>query len=117
MRKAKLRIIVGLVAGLTFCVTPAQADTEGGPLRKLGRGAANLATGWLELPFQILRTTEGSGAFAGASVGFTRGLAFGVGRTLVGALEVVSFPLPNPTTGYRPIIEPEFVTFRDADRW
>ena len=117
MRKVKLWILVGLVAGLTFCAAPAKADQEGGPLRKLGRGAANVATGWLELPGQIARATEQSGAFAGASVGLARGLVFGVGRTLVGALEVVSFPLPNPTTGYRPIIEPEFVTFRDADRW
>jgi hypothetical protein len=36
---------------------------------------------------------------------------------LVGAFELVSFPIPNSTTGYGPIIQPEFVTFRDADRW
>lgn len=95
---------------------PAHAAIEGGPVRKLARSATNLLTGWLEIPSQIMQTTERSGSLMGMTEGLGRGLVFGVGRTLVGAVELVTFPIPNPTTGYGPVIEPEFVKFRDADR-
>ncbi len=117
MRSARSWSLILVVGWLVMAAAPAQAEVEGGALRKLGRGFANLATGWLELPFQVARSTERSGAWAGTTVGLTRGVALGIGRTLVGALEMVSFPIPNPTSGYGPIIKPEFVTFRDADRW
>ena len=117
MRIARSSSLIFVVGWLIIFAAPAYAQTEGGALRKMGRGFANLATGWLELPFQVARSTERSGAWAGSTVGLTRGVAFGIGRTLMGALELISFPIPNPTTGYGPIIKPEFVTFRDADRW
>lgn len=101
---------------MTMTATPAHAAVEGGPIRKLGRGLTNLVTGWLELPVQVMQTTERSGSLAGMTEGLGRGVVLGLGRTVVGALELVSFPIPNPTTRYGPVIEPEFVKFRDPDR-
>lgn len=96
--------------------SPVHAAMEAGPLRKFGRGFGNLITGWLELPVQIFQTTERSGSFPGMTEGFARGVVLGIGRTLVGAVELVTFPIPNPTTGYGPVVEPEFVKLRDSDR-
>lgn len=108
--------IVPLLLCFTLWPVPAHAAVEGGPIRKLARAVANLTTGWLELPAQVMRTTERSGSLAGLTEGLGRGVVLGLGRTLVGAIELVSFPIPNPTTGYGPVIEPEFVKFRDTDR-
>lgn len=106
-----------MLVSLLALPSPAQAQGQGGPIRKLGRGLGNIVTGWLELFVQPMRTTERSGSWAGMTEGMARGVFLGVGRTVVGALELVTFPIPNPTTGYEPVIEPEFVTFRDGDRW
>ncbi len=114
----KMGVMMGLMMAIVFLTVPTDADgaIQNGPVRKFGRGLGNIATGWLEMFYQITQETERSGSIAGVAVGFPRGVLFGVGRTIVGAFELVTFPAPNPTVGYGPIIEPEFVTFRDADR-
>ncbi len=63
---------------------------------KLGRGLGNIVGGWLEIPYQIdqrytARNTAAS-IFAGTFIGVIKG----VGRTLVGAYETVTFWLPLP---------------------
>ena len=117
--KRDVAVAVGL--GMALIGSPVYAASAT-PFDKLGRGGANLVTGWMELPVQISRTTESEGSLAGASLGFARGLLFGVGRTAVGVLEVVTFLLPNHTGDrgpaddpYGPIVEPEFLIFRDGD--
>lgn len=108
---------VAVIVCLVLSSDTAFASIENGPIRKLGRGVTNITTGWLELGAQVFRTTEMDGSLAGATIGLGRGIVWGVGRTLVGAIELVTFPIPNPITGYGPVIKPEFVKFRDADRW
>ena len=117
-RKRVIAVAAGL--GLALICPPVYASST--PFDKLGRGGANLVTGWMEVPVQISRTTEESGSLAGSSLGFVRGLLFGVGRTALGVLEIVSFPLPNHTGDkgpaddpYGPIVEPEFLIFRQGD--
>lgn len=107
----------GVIVCFVLLSSPAFASIEDGPIRKLGRGAVNLTTGWLELATQVFRTTETQGSLAGVTIGLGRGIVWGIGRTLVGAIELVTFPIPNPTVGYGPVIKPEFVKFRDTDRW
>lgn len=112
------RIWIGLAVAAAVAVSgvlPAEAAIEGGPLRKLTRGFLNLATGWLEIPSQLGKEIEQKGTLAGVTVGMASGVVRFLGRTLVGALELVTFPIPNPTTGYGPVIEPEYVILRDAD--
>ena len=109
-----------LAMGFIFCFLcvagAATAEMDSGPLRKLGRGAANMLTGWFELFYEPMKVTERSGSIAGMTVGAAQGIFLAAGRTVVGAFEVISFLAPNPHVGYRPIIQPEFVTFREADR-
>ncbi len=117
-RKRTIAVAVGL--GFALLCPPVYASST--PFDKLGRGGANLVTGWMELPIQIAKTTESEGSLAGSSLGFVRGLLFGVGRTAIGVLEVVTFILPNHTGDrgpaddpYGPIVQPEFLIFRQGD--
>lgn len=111
-----------VVVGISVMVIAPCANAELiGPLRKLARGSANTVTGWLELPIQMARTTELEGSLSGLSIGLVRGVGFGVGRTLLGGYEVITFPLRNyPREGgrdpYGALIEPAFVVFREPDK-
>lgn len=75
---------------------------------KLARGFANVFTSPLEVPRNVQNMTEAQGVL----VGWTGGLAQGIGMTalriLVGAYEIITFPVPLPE-GYKPVLEPEFV--------
>ena len=83
---------------------------HGGPVRKLGRGVANVFTGWTEVLLGMQRTAANEGQMAGASLGLLRGTGRMVGRTLAGAFETVTFLLPNPgQRGYAPLVEPEYL--------
>jgi len=93
-----------ILAILSVC-SPVFADT---PLRKLGRGVANIGTGVLELPINIVAVTEEDGYVAGVTYGIVKGLAWSVLRTMVGVYEVVTFPIPFPQD-YEPVLEPEFL--------
>lgn len=78
-------------------------------LTKLGRGLANVLSGWAEIPKEIYDRSKDSETL-GAIV-FTApvvGVAKAFGRTAVGVFEVVTFFLPVPED-YGPIVEPEFV--------
>ena len=70
---------------------------------KLGRGAANFLTGWMEVPLNIgYRYTPrdaATSAFTGAALGVMKGFV----RTGVGLYEVVTFFLPYPEQ-YAPIL-------------
>ena len=86
---------------------------QDGPVRKLGRGMANLLTGVAELPLQMERTARTDGQLAGATVGTLRGVGYAIGRTLAGGFEIVTFLLPNPTGGYTPLMYPEYLPLED----
>ncbi len=79
---------------------------------KLGRGLANIVLSPWEIPKQIMRETEQSNAFYGA----TSGVFVGFGRTAlriaVGAVETATFLLPFPTS-YDPIMRPAYVFQED----
>ena len=80
----------------------------GDPIRKLGRGIANIATGWAEIPAEIFRESGNEGDAAAMFAAPFKGLAKAIGRTAVGAYEVVTFIIPLPRF-YNPVIEPEFI--------
>ena len=89
---------------------PAHAEgmEAGKAVTKLGRGAVNLFTGWVEIPKRIQETSIQSGAAAGWTWGLLRGLGHGFIRTAAGAYELVTFPFPAPPN-YEPVIQPEYV--------
>jgi len=75
---------------------------------KFVRGVANLATGLAEFPKQIYLIGKNEGWVQGAFRGPLEGLGMFIARTLAGAYEVVTFPIPVPP-GYQPMLLPEFV--------
>ena len=71
---------------------------------KFGRGFANTATGWLELPKNIMNTSKSSNVGYGITIGLFQGIINTVGRTLTGVVELGTFFVPN-----QPFIHPKFV--------
>lgn len=101
----KISLISVLILAVLSISVPCFAD---GITRKLGRGLANMATGFLEVPDNIVRVSEKDGWLAGITFGTMKGLAWAIVRTAVGAYETVTFFAPVPS-GYEPILEPEFL--------
>lgn len=79
---------------------------------KLLRGAVNFGTGWMELPKQIYLVSQTEGWMTGALRGPIDGLGMFVTRTVAGAYEVLTFPIPVPPQ-YRPMFQPSFVWEQD----
>jgi len=72
------------------------------------RGAANLVTGWGELPKQIYLTGVRDGWLRGTVIGPLKGIGMTVVRTVSGAGELITFFIPFPGF-YDPWFEPRFV--------
>ena len=106
-----------IVACLTLApVQTAHAESSmdaGKAFTKLGRGAVNLFTGWVEIPKRIHETSIQSGAATGFTWGLLRGLGYGFIRTAAGGYELITFPFPAPA-GYEPVLEPEYVFTDDS---
>ncbi len=88
--------ITVLAAGLLFAATPVFAGdyaTDSGA--KFSRGLANTATGWGEIPKNIANESRDHNALAGATYGTLKGTAHTVGRTAVGAFDLVTFFVPT----------------------
>ncbi len=78
------------------------------PVRKLGRGVANIVTGWVEIPKNVYDTTQDENIFMGLTIGLAKGLGMSVIRTGAGIYDAVTFPFPIPQD-YEPLLEPEYV--------
>ena len=102
--------------GVVLCLlivsgTPANAEEPGLFERigtKLVRGVANLSTGWVEFPKQIYVVGTNEGWVAGVFRGPFDGLGMFFARTIAGAYEILTFPVPVPPR-YQPMVQPEFV--------
>lgn len=75
--------------------------------RKFGRGLAGMTCGFLELPGNVVETTEKQGIGYGLTIGVAKGLGMIVARELIGVYEFLTAPFPAPP-GYEPILSPEF---------
>lgn len=110
MKKPRVFLIL-LCLIFTAIATPAYAEDPGlfeqiGT--KLVRGVANLTTGWVELPKQIYVVGTNEGWLTGALRGPFDGMGMFFARTISGAYEILTFPVPVPP-GYRPMLRPEYV--------
>jgi putative exosortase-associated protein (TIGR04073 family) len=77
---------------------------------KLGRGVANVAFGWLEIPVTMYERLEDGHAGAdilvvGPIVGAVRAIM----RTGVGVVEVLTFSVSTKDDDFRPWLYPEYV--------
>ncbi len=103
------RVISAMIIAMVFCAAAKVCFAEDA-FDKLGRGVANVATGWMDVPKEMeKRSDDDSNLFAALLVAPVKGLLKAVGRTVVGAYEIVTFPIPT----YKPVIDPEFVWQRD----
>ena len=111
-RKAITLMVSALI--LAAGAGPALADEDysnhaaRGAITKLFRGIVNATTGWIEIPKQISLEWQNAGAGRGATVGFAKGIGWAIARSVMGAYEIVTFPVPVPE-GYRHIMDPEYV--------
>jgi putative exosortase-associated protein (TIGR04073 family) len=100
-----------LLAGIGAAMPAARADDYGATTTlKLGSGLSNLTMGWLEIPKNMINTSNQTNVLLGISGGLLKGLLHTIGRTLTGAVDFLTFPLPT-----QPIAHPTFVwqTFFD----
>ena len=76
--------------------------------KKFTRGAVNVTTGWAEVPKQTYLVARQQGLPGGLIQGAIEGLGMCVARTLAGAYEILTFPLPLPAH-YQPMLKPDYV--------
>lgn len=108
MRKRANKIVVILILFTFMCGSILPSALAQNPIRKLGRGMANILTGFLELPANVVDAAEEDGFIAAVTYGIVKGFAMSLLRTTVGVYETVTFIIPLPL-GYTPILEPEFM--------
>ena len=99
-------LIIMLVMVMVMALATASYAQD--PAKKLGRGLANILTGWIELPKNIYDTSVEDNPLAGLTIGLAKGVGMTIVRTGAGIYEVVTFPFPIPED-YGPVLEPEFV--------
>jgi putative exosortase-associated protein (TIGR04073 family) len=79
-------------------------------LTKLGRGLANTAFGWAELPVTFVeKVREGRSLTYLLCVAPVLGVSRTVIRTGTGVVEMVTFPVSLGATDFGPLVEPEYV--------
>ncbi len=99
-----LRIFL-LLAAAFFLPSSAMADSYSTKVgEKLGNGIANAVTGFVEIPKTMIITGRRHGATYGMTAGLFTGLFHSVGRSLAGALDIATFPVPTT-----PIVQPNYV--------
>ncbi|MGD0845560.1 MAG: exosortase system-associated protein, TIGR04073 family [Geobacteraceae bacterium] len=83
-------------------------EVVNGMMTKAGRGLANVATGWVELPKQIYTTSKEDGTARGIFIGPFKGMGMMLVRTVAGAGELLTFFVAYPGF-YDPYFDPGFV--------
>ena len=107
MKRVFVRRLMAVLAGLAF-MTAAHVCYASDPFTKLGRGVANVLTGWVEIPKNVYNTSRDENAFTGMTLGLARGIGLTIVRTGAGLFEAATFPFPVPEN-YKPVLEPEYV--------
>ena len=93
-----------LIAFSLLMAAGAYAEYANQICQKLGRGVADVISLPIEIGVSINETCDNKGPVAGWTYGVVQGVYNGVERAVVGAYEIVSFPIPQ-----EPIMDPEFL--------
>ena len=62
---------------------------------KFTQGLFNTATGFIEIPKNVVNISHDQNIFVGLTWGLVRGVVQTVGRTVVGAAELITAPIPT----------------------
>lgn len=100
------RAIVLSMAALLCTGSGAMAEESYGKTigLKAGSGFSNILFGILEVPKNIIKTSNDVNLLFGVTGGTVKGTAHALGRILSGIVDVVTFPVPT-----KPITSPAFV--------
>lgn len=78
-----------------------QPTTYGGKVgRKASSAFANLTTGWLEIPKNMINTSNQSNVFYGIVGGLFKGVVNMAGRLGVGVADLITIPIPTQPIAY-----------------
>jgi putative exosortase-associated protein (TIGR04073 family) len=103
--------VVLLVVGISLAIAADVAAEElatSTPGQKALRGAVNLSLGLVvEWPKTIYYEAKKQGPLVGIPAGFLAGFGLGLMRSVVGAYELLTFPIELPDH-YKPILTPPF---------
>ncbi len=78
--------------------------------KKMVSGLSNVVTGVAELPKNIIISTKYHGVPYGMTVGVATGVMHTVGRTVIGALDLITFMIPTGPSISPPYIWEDFST-------
>jgi len=77
------------------------------PINKFGRGMANIATFYLEVPASMVRVSQDKGELLGFTVGFFQGMFTSLLRLTTALYDTVTFIVPSYS---KPLMQPEYAT-------
>ena len=112
MNKNKLSITVILFCALLESQT-ANANSQEYPscfTSNVSQGVANIVTGFIEIPKNIINISHDQNIFLGLSWGTLRGVIHAVSRTVVGGAELISSPFASEE-----LISPAYVWERFSE--
>ena len=106
MKKHALKLLLTTLLIVTSSISFADEQQSYGSKvgNKALNGFANLTTSALEIPKNIINTTNDSNVAWGFVGGLAKGILNTVGRMMVGLTDLVTFPLPT-----KPFIYPKYV--------
>ena len=82
-----------IIAAIFLGASPVWAQD---PIHKLGRGASNVVTCWIEIPKNFHLGMQEINPVTGMGWGLLKGFGLTATRLVVGAYETVTFLLPYP---------------------
>lgn len=93
------RRILGPAALALVLILPAGASAEESYgrcfLSKAEHGIGNMALGWYEVPKNVINIVSDKSLLCGVTYGLVRGVVHGVTRTVVGAAQFLTSPIPT----------------------
>ena len=97
-------VTLAVAVGMLLWPIVSRADTPG---MKAGRGFAAVTTPFLEIPGNIVETSEREGPLAGWTAGLAKGIGMSVVRPAIGFYELATAPVAAPKN-FAPILQPEY---------
>ena len=114
MKKYPASLLSGLLLGALLVSSPvSKADDSGDKQNypygekvtsKTVNGVANIATAVLEIPKNIINTTNDSNVIFGVTGGLAKGIVHMAARMMTGVADVVTAPIPT-----HPISDPPYI--------
>ena len=105
MKKCSKKIFIILMIGQILQPTVGDCSSYFEQVgNKLVIGSSNATLAWLEIPRNIVNTSREHNVVIGITGGVLKGVLHTIGRTMSGAFDLVTFPLPSQS-----IVKPVYV--------